>query len=682
MINLNSPVSQIKGIGPKKQKILDKLEVFTVEDLLYYFPRTYEDRRNKVKIIDLQEGVPAVIEGEVMSKESPPARHRGKAPFKLLIKDETQILEIVFFKANYMNNIFKVGGKYIFFGTPVRNYNRFQLIHPDFKAAEEGYGPEILPVYPLTEGLGQRDIRKWQEQLVPFVDEIHEYIPESTIKRNNLCGISHALKNIHFPENSTRYKEARYRLIFEELLELQLGLNLLKNKKNTLKDGIPFNKDIDLSVFTSTLKFELTGAQKRVVKEIINDMECSKPMNRLVQGDVGSGKTIVAAIAMYKAAKSHYQSVMMAPTEILAAQHYEEINGLFTGLNITVGFLSGSIKKKERDETLERLRNGEIDIIIGTHALIQEDVIYKKLGLAITDEQHRFGVKQRVSLSEKGSNADVLVMTATPIPRTLAFILYGDLDISVIDEMPPGRQKITTKYITEKERPVAFDFIKKQIEKGRQAYVVAPLIEDSDVLEQLKSAETLYKDLQKIFKGVNLALLHGGMKQNEKDHIMERFYTGDIQILISTVVIEVGINVKNATVMVIENAERFGLAQLHQLRGRVGRGEHKSYCILISDSKTEEAKERLELMTNTDNGFEISEKDLQMRGPGDLFGSKQHGIPSLKLSDLIKNVNIFETIKSEAKQLLAEDPDLTKPENIKLKKHIQNLFGETAKIGL
>ena len=681
MLFLNDPVTNIKGIGPKKAKVLDKLEIKTVEDLLYYFPRAYEDRRNKVKISDLREGQPSVIQGEIISKENPGKYNRGKAPFKLYIKDDTGILEIVFFKATYLDSIFKTGKDFIFYGTPTRNFNKLQIIHPDFRPSDEGPGPEILPIYPLTENLGQKEIRKWESELIDLMDSMKEYLPEDTIKRNNLCGISYALKNIHFPETKKKYSEARYRLVFEELLMFQLGLTSIKRKNTEIVKGISFT-NIDINPFIDNLKFSLTGAQSRVIGEIYKDMEAHKPMNRLVQGDVGSGKTVVAAASIYKAVKSGYQAVMMAPTEILAAQHYEEIKTLFENLNIRMALLTGSVKKTRREKILCKLAAGEIDIILGTHALIQDDVKYKKLGLAITDEQHRFGVKQRISLSEKGHNADVLVMTATPIPRTLAFILYGDLDISVIDEMPPGRQKIITKYANGKERKGVYSFVRKQVEQGRQAYVVAPLIEDSHVLEQIKSAESLYKELQSIFKGFSIALLHGSMKQQEKDEIMEDFYSGNVHVLVSTVVIEVGINVKNATVIVVENAERFGLAQLHQLRGRVGRGEHQSYCILISDSKTEVAKERLKLMTETDDGFEISEKDLEMRGPGDMFGMRQHGLPQMRLSDLVKHADMLGIIKDETKIILNNDPDLKAPENRMFKNKIEKMFKSVSKIGL
>ncbi|MEG1584130.1 MAG: ATP-dependent DNA helicase RecG, partial [Anaerovorax sp.] len=461
-------------------------------------------------------------------------------------------------------------------------------------------------------------------------------------------------------------------LVFDELFLLQIGLMAIKSKFKAKGLGILFDKSISCDPYEKTLPYELTAAQKRVIGQIIDDMETQKVMNRLVQGDVGSGKTAIAELALYKAVKCGYQGTLMAPTELLAKQHYE---------GITTGYLTGSVTSKEKEEILTDLRSGKIQVLIGTHAIIQDGVEFENLGLVVTDEQHRFGVNQRMMLTKKGNNPDVLVMTATPIPRTLAVILYGDLDISVIDELPPGRQQIITRAVGEDGRDRAYNFVKNEIQNGRQGYIVAPLIDDSEKVTA-KSAESLYEELSQRFGEFKIALLHGEMKQNDKDKIMEAFYLGETNLLVSTVVIEVGINVPNATIMLIENAERFGLAQLHQLRGRVGRGSEQSYCILISQSSTEVAALRANIMVASTDGFYIAEKDLQLRGPGEFFGTRQHGIPDLKLADLIRHVDILDTVKDEAKNLLEADPFLEQEENRRLKEKIQLKFNDNFDLNL
>jgi ATP-dependent DNA helicase RecG len=524
-------------------------------------------------------------------------------------------------------------------------------------------------------------MRKWQKTALEHLPELEEYLPEETIKRNRLCGIRHAIENIHNPADRQRLMEAKFRLIFEELLFLQTGLLAIKYKMSGENKGIAFSPDVSLEAFTSTLPYRLTAAQRRVLSEINADMESDRVMNRLVQGDVGSGKTAIAAAAMYKAVKSGFQAVMMAPTELLARQHYESLKELFLRHGIETGFLSGGISQKEKKEVQDQIESGFLDIIIGTHAVIQPGVRFHNLGLVITDEQHRFGVNQRALLSQKGRNPDVLVMSATPIPRTLAVILYGDLDISVIDEMPPGRKKIITRAVNSEGREAAYEFVRREAGKGRQVYVVAPLIEDSENLD-VKSALGLYDELKERFHEFPVAFLHGGMKQADKDRIMEEFAKGRIRILISTVVIEVGINVPNATVMLVEYAERFGLAQLHQLRGRVGRGEEQSYCILITEGNSAVAEERANIMKSTNDGFVIAEKDLEIRGPGEFFGMRQHGIPEFKLADLVRHVKILKDVRDEAERILKEDRLLAGKEYQKLKEKIDIMFRNTDSLNI
>ena len=683
---LHEPVSTIKGVGPKKQAALKKLDIETLEDFLSCYPRDYEDRSNKKKIDQLLDGESAYVTAKVMLIVKGGWRYGKKRTLKLLVEDETGQLEIVFFvQAGYLEKAFQQGVTYGFFGKVINSkQGRLQMTHPDFQKIEDGEEGEenrILPVYPLVSGITQKDMRRWTRTALSMLNQFDDYLSPATLERNRLCDLSYALKNIHYPEDRNHYKEAKFRLVFDELMLLQTGLMMTRRKLEHQCSGISFSTNHKIEEFVRSLPYKMTGAQEHVLKEIEMDMESSKVMNRLVQGDVGSGKTAVAAAALYKAVKSGYQGVMMAPTEILATQHYEGLSAQFEPFGIKVGFLSGTVGAKDRRERLEQLKNGEIQILIGTHALIQEDVRFRNLGLVITDEQHRFGVNQRSLLGEKGDHPDTLVMTATPIPRTLAVVLYGDLDISVIDELPPGRKPVTTRALNGKQRDMAYDFMEKEIRKGRQAYVVAPLIEESGQLNA-RSATELYEELQMKYPHVTSALLHGAMKQKEKDEIMAEFYAGKIQLLVSTVVIEVGINVPNATMMIIENAERFGLAQLHQLRGRVGRGEHQSYCLLISENESAISKQRAEIMASTNNGFVIAEEDLRLRGPGEFFGVRQHGVPELKLADLGKHAKILSAARNEAQFILREDPTLEREENQPLKQRIQKVFHQVEELRL
>jgi ATP-dependent DNA helicase RecG len=672
-MDLHSKAASIKGIGPKKSVSLNKLNIETLEDFLFYYPRDYEDRRDLRKISSLQDGDLAFVKGKLILIVKGKVRFPRKQTLKLLVQDETGTMEVVFFHAGYLEKTLKKDEEYLFYGKVSDNMGRIQMLHPDITKCEDSSEQGILPVYPLTGGITQSEMRKWQREAQKHLIELEELLPEATLKENRLCGIQHAVENIHFPHDKKRLMEAKYRLIFDELLLLQTGLLMIRNRMTAGKTGIVFSGDIKMDEFLSTLPYKLTGAQQRVLNEINCDMESDKVMSRLVQGDVGSGKTVVAAAAMFKAAKCGYQAVLMAPTELLARQHFEGLKSMFSAFGLNVGFLSGSLTAKEKKEVLEQIESGALNLIIGTHAVIQPGVTFSNLGLVITDEQHRFGVNQRAVLTKKGQNPDVLVMTATPIPRTLAVILYGDLDISIIDEMPPGRQQIITRAVKADGREASYEFLRREVKKGRQAYVVAPLIEDSETLDA-KSALGLYDELKERFFDFSVAFLHGAMKQSDKDRIMQEFYAGEIQILISTVVIEVGINVPNSTIMLVENSERFGLAQLHQLRGRVGRGEEQSYCILISDGGSKVAEARAEIMKATNDGFLIAEKDLELRGPGEFFGMRQHGVPELKLADLAKHIKILKTVKDEAEKILSQDPFLQKEVHFNLKTKIDKMF--------
>ncbi len=589
---------------------------------------------------------------------------------------------VTWFNQPYLKDKFIIGNKYKFFGKVSLKAGRVMFNSPVFDVGEKVQNTgRIIPIYPLTYNLSQNNLRKIMEEAIKIVyGNLQETLPQYLIKQYNLEDINNATKNIHFPKEFEDFNIARNRLVFEELLSVQLALLELKNNYITEKKGIQFDKNVKMSDVINTLPFKLTKAQLRVLEEIDENMESDKVMNRLLQGDVGSGKTVVAMCAAYKAVKSGYQAAIMAPTAILATQHLENFKKILDKLNIKCELLISGITKKKKEDILNRLKNGEIDILIGTHAIIEDNVIFKNLGLVVTDEQHRFGVRQRAKIAEKGNNPDVLVMTATPIPRTLALILYGDLDISIIDELPPNRKKIETFAVNKNMTERVNNFIKKQIDEGRQAYIVCPLVEENEEMD-LKSVEALYETYSKeVFPQYKVEYLHGKMKQKEKDDIMERFKNGKIDILISTTVIEVGVDVPNSNIMVVENAERFGLAQLHQLRGRVGRGEYKSYCILKYEGKGETIRKRMKVMCETNDGFVISEKDLELRGSGDFFGTMQHGLPEFKIANLFEDIEMLKKVQVVAMEILEKDPKLEKEENKPLRRLIQDKFKDRIEI--
>ena len=595
---------------------------------------------------------------------------------KLLVRDETDSCLITWFNQPYLKDKFVVGKKYKFYGKVSTKTGKITFNSPVFDEIEKVQNTgRIIPIYPLTYKLSQNQLRKIMESGIKEVyGNLRETLPEYLLKQYNLEDINNATKYIHFPEEFKDFNIARNRLVFEELLTVQLALLELKNSYNNDIKGIEFSKNAKMSDVINTLPFKLTKAQLRVLEEIDRDMESSKNMNRLLQGDVGSGKTVVAMCAAYKAVKSGYQAAIMAPTAILASQHLENFKNILEKLDIRCELLISGITKKKKEDILERLKNGEIDILIGTHAIIEDNVIFKNLGLVVTDEQHRFGVKQRAKIAEKGENPDVLVMTATPIPRTLALILYGDLDISIIDELPPNRKKIETFAVNKNMTERVNSFIRKQLEEGRQAYIVCPLVEENEEMD-LKSVEKIYETYSKeVFPDYNVDFIHGKMKTKDKDSIMERFKNKEIDVLVSTTVIEVGVDVPNSNIMVIENAERFGLAQLHQLRGRVGRGDYQSYCILKFEGKSENVRKRMKVMCETNDGFVISEKDLELRGSGDFFGTMQHGLPEFKIANLFEDVNILKLVQSVAIKILLDDPKLENKENRLLRELIKDKF--------
>ncbi|MBQ9090835.1 MAG: ATP-dependent DNA helicase RecG [Anaerotignum sp.] len=674
----NSPVSLLKGIGEQREKKLLKLGISTIEDLLTHYPREYKDRSEIIKIADLPMDEPSTFLAQV-KEEGQNSRHGRLVYTRMKVYDEKGSVGVLWYNKPYMKNSLKIGEWYLFSGKLQKKYGRKEILSPEVERIGENFaGGRIIPVYPASEGVSQKILRNLMEEaLSQMSGGMREELPLWLRKEYHLAERNFAIENIHFPKTEQGFYDARRRLVFEELFILQTALFQLKNTLEDSGEGIILKKKKALQEAEGLLPFALTNAQKKVLKEIEKDMTSGKIMNRLVQGDVGSGKTAVAMIAAYWAIKNGYQATIMAPTEVLANQHFESFKKVFEPAGIEVVLLIGSLKAKEKREMLEKVANGEAQMIVGTHAVIQKGVEYHKLGLAITDEQHRFGVRQRSTLAEKGENVHTLVMTATPIPRTLVLILYGDLDISIIDELPPGRQKIDTSAVDSRYHQRIYAFIQKHVKAGRQAYVICPMIEESEKLE-VQSVLHYTEELEKELPDCRVACVHGKMKAKEKQEIMDGFAAGEIDVLVSTTVIEVGINVPNATIMLIENAERFGLAQLHQLRGRVGRGSEKSYCILVSDTKTKVAKERMKTMTESEDGFIISEKDLKLRGPGEFFGIRQHGLPELKIADLYKDMAILKEAQSAAADLLKKDRFLEAEEHHLLKEHISGyLEGKT-----
>ena len=682
MLDLNKDVKYVKTVGPNRVKLLNKLNIYTLKDLIEYYPRDYEDRSKPKNLYECIDGEEVLIEAMATGRIN--EMHKGRMTIsRLIVKDQTGTCYITWFNQGYLRDKFQPGRMYRFFGKISNKNGRLEMNSPVYDEIDQSKNTgKIIPIYPLTFELKQNTLRRIIENgLLEVKGQLPETLPEYILKENNLWDINNTIERIHFPIEFSDFNKARERLVFEELLTMQLALLKLKNNYEHETDGIQFSKDVHMSNVINMLPFRLTKAQLRVLEEIDRDMESNKPMNRLLQGDVGSGKTVVAMIAAYKAVKSGYQATIMAPTAILASQHLESFKGILDELGIRTELLISNVTKKKKAEILEKLQSGEIDVLIGTHAILEENVVFKNLGLVVTDEQHRFGVKQRSTIAAKGKNPDIIAMSATPIPRTLALILYGDLDISIIDELPPNRKKIETFAVRKNMEERVNNFIKKQIAEGRQAYIVCPLVEENEDMEGLQSVVELAEKYQKeTFSEYKVAYLHGKMKPKEKDEIMQRFKDGEIQILIATTVIEVGVNVPNASIMVVENAERFGLAQLHQLRGRVGRGEYQSYCILKYEGNGETIRQRMKVMCDTNDGFIISEKDLGLRGSGDFFGTEQHGLPEFKIANLFEDMAVLKKVQGLALKIMEDDPLLEKEKNAKLNDLVKEKFSSRIEI--
>lgn len=679
MIGLNSDVKSVGGIGEKKAQALAKLGVFTLYDLVSFFPRAYEDRTVIRPISMLMAGESACVRAMVANTPMLSRVRRGMDLVKLRAVDDTGTLDITYFNQSYIRDQLIKGETYTFYGKVSVSGTRRAMTNPVFEreGAEGTVTGTIVPVYRLTAGLSQKVIiNAVRQALNACGDALPDALPTQVSKKYHLAQARYSYENIHFPADFAALGLARRRLIFEELFVLASALGLLRGHREELR-GIKLPES-DIEEFYAAMPFAPTSAQRRAVSEAVSDMRSGRPMSRLVQGDVGSGKTLCAAACIWYVWKSGFQSAFMAPTEILTEQHLRTFTDLLSPFGITVSRLTGGMTAKQKRETKAALITGETDLIVGTHALLSEDVAFKNLALAVTDEQHRFGVEQRGSLIGKAERPHVLVMSATPIPRTLALIIYGDLDVSIIDELPPGRQRVDTFAVDESYRPRLNNFIRKLVGEGRQVFVVCPMIEENDELSpDLKPAELHAEVLKKEFPDLRISCIHGRLKARDKEKTMADFVCGDIDILVSTTVVEVGVDVPNAALMIIENADRFGLSQLHQLRGRVGRGMHKSYCVLVSGTDGEEAKARMKIMTETNDGFKISEEDLRLRGPGDFFGARQHGLPELHVADLGADMNILQTAQDAAKRILEEDSELCKLENVPLRARAEALITST-----
>ena len=676
MSEFGTELRYVKGVGEARARAFGRLGVHDLAGLVSFFPRAYEDRTRLVRIAELADGDLVCVEAVVGTEPQLSRIRRGLDLLRFRAVDETGAMQLTFFNQAYLKDQFRKGESYVFYGRAQVKGRFVSMTNPVFdRLADFGrVTGRIVPVYRLTSGLSQNTVRSAVRQALDLSQgRLPDGLPDCVADEYKLCTARYAYENVHFPADMQALSLARRRLVFEELFVLACALGLLRGGREGAQGRVL--RGAGLGTFTGSLPFSPTGAQLRAMREAIGDMSSGKLMNRLVQGDVGSGKTLVAAACIWYAAQSGAQSAFMAPTEILAEQHYATLTGFLEPFGIRVAKLTGSMRAAEKRAVLSGLASGEYALCVGTHALLSGGVEFRDLALVVTDEQHRFGVQQRAALAEKGLRPHILVMSATPIPRTLALMIYGELDVSLIDELPPGRQKVDTFAVDESYRARLGGFIEKLVSEGRQVFVVCPRIEEGEEAgDGLKSAEEHAEELRQQLPGLRIACIHGKLKAREKDEIMSRFAAGETDVLVSTTVIEVGVDVPNAALMVVENAERFGLSQLHQLRGRVGRGKHKSWCILVSDARGEEARARLHAMTHTSDGFKIAEEDLRLRGPGDFFGSRQHGLPELHIADLGADMNVLKAAQDAAKRLLDSDPRLERPENKRLRSRAGELL--------
>ena len=676
MPEFGTELRYVKGVGEARARAFGRLGVHDLAGLVSFFPRAYEDRTRLVRIAELADGDLVCVEAVVGTEPQLSRIRRGLDLLRFRAVDETGAMQLTFFNQAYLKDQFRKGESYVFYGRAQVKGRFVSMTNPVFdRLADFGrVTGRIVPVYRLTSGLSQNTVRSAVRQALDRSQgRLPDGLPDCVADEYKLCTARYAYENVHFPADMQALSLARRRLVFEELFVLACALGLLRGGREGAQGRVL--RGAGLGTFTGSLPFSPTGAQLRAMREAIGDMSSGKLMNRLIQGDVGSGKTLVAAACIWYAAQSGAQSAFMAPTEILAEQHYATLTGFLEPFGIRVAKLTGSMRAAEKRAVLSGLASGEYALCVGTHALLSGGVEFRDLALVVTDEQHRFGVQQRAALAEKGLRPHILVMSATPIPRTLALMIYGELDVSLIDELPPGRQKVDTFAVDESYRARLGGFIEKLVSEGRQVFVVCPRIEEGEEAgDGLKSAEEHAEELRQQLPGLRIACIHGKLKAREKDEIMSRFAAGETDVLVSTTVIEVGVDVPNAALMVVENAERFGLSQLHQLRGRVGRGKHKSWCILVSDAKGEEARARLSAMTHISDGFKIAEEDLRLRGPGDFFGSRQHGLPELHIADLGADMNVLKAAQDAAKRLLDSDPRLERPENKRLRSRAGELL--------
>ena len=668
----DTPVRYLKGVGPKTAERFEKLGILTLSDLLCHYPRRYLDFSKPYSIAEAPADTECVVKAEVFAKPGGRILPGGRRMERITAGDDVSSLEITWFNNPYAAQKLELGQEYYFQGIVTGGMLRRQMVNPQVRTDAQVKSSPFEAVYPQTEGLTSSAIAKCVRQLLPHAELLPDPLPPEMLKKYRLLSKADAVRAIHCPATEEEAFAARRRLIYEELLVLQLGIGRMKNH-GAASTGAPMKK-ADASPFWESLSFSPTGAQRRAVEEILTDMSGETSMNRLLQGDVGSGKTLVAAAAIWACIRAGYQAALLAPTEILASQHAENLNRLLSPFGMRVALLTGGMKAAARRTTLAAIRDDEADLIVGTHAILSEGVEFARLGLAVVDEQHRFGVRQRGLLAEKAANPHLLVMSATPIPRTLGLLMYGDLDISILDELPPGRKPVKTRCITGKKRADLYGFLDREIDSGRQVYIVCPAIEDAGG-SGLNAVKSYYEDIAKAYlPDRRVGLMHGKLKPKEKAEVMDDFKSGRLDALVSTTVIEVGVDVPNATVMVIENAERYGLSALHQLRGRVGRGAAESWCFLVSDNASESVQKRLKFLCSTSDGFAVAQYDLETRGPGDFFGSRQHGLPTLQIADLMNDTRTLHAAQSEAVALLAEDPLLERPEHALLARQVEQMF--------